>query len=60
MLPGRDPEPDERMREAVPRVPELGPGEPAVPFDQGGPLGVPLGMRRDDVHVASSETDSDL
>ena len=51
VLPARDPEPDERMREAVARVPELGPGEPAVPFDQGRPLGMPVRMRRDDVHV---------
>ncbi len=56
VLPGRDPEPDERMREAVARVPELGPGEPAVAFDQGGPLGVPLRMRRDNVHVRSSDS----
>ena len=53
VLPGRDPEPDERVAEAVPRVAKLDPGQPPIPLDERGPIGLPLRMRRNGVHGPS-------
>jgi hypothetical protein len=47
---GREPEPDEAVAQPVAPGHELGPAPDALPFDESGLVGVPSGVRGQDIH----------